>query len=81
MRRRNLRSAMIGSKVTILLLLDFSKAFECVNHRLFLYRFMTAYDFGTIAMDLIVSFLSARSMVVDEDGYKSSSRTVPFCVP
>jgi hypothetical protein len=42
---------------------------------------MTAYDFGTIAMDLIVSFLSARSMVVDEDGYKSSSRTVPFCVP
>jgi Reverse transcriptase (RNA-dependent DNA polymerase) len=77
----DLRLAMVEGKVTVLALLDFSKAFDCVNHQLFLYVLATEYRFGSSGGNMISSFLSDRSMVIEVDGSKSSPRSVLSGVP
>jgi hypothetical protein len=69
---------MAEGKVTVLALLDFLKAFDMVNHLLFLHKLGSAYDFLTLARDLVSSFLQHRSKVVEVDGVRSSSRV---CIP
>lgn len=46
---------------TVLLMLDFSKAFDSVDHRLLCEKLKTNFGFGSSAMLLIVSYLSERS--------------------
>jgi hypothetical protein len=59
-------------KVTVHVLLDFSKAFDLINHGLFVHKLDLWYDFHTSAMGMVSSFLRYRSMVVEVDGVKSA---------
>lgn len=77
----DLRLAMVEGKATVMVLLDFSKAFDCVNHQLFLFRLITRYRFDSSSSKLVASFLADRSMSVEVDGLRSSSRAVLSGVP
>lgn len=77
----DLRLAMVEGKATVLVLLDFSKAFDCVNHQLFLYRLVTGYRFDSSSSKLAASFLADRIMMVEVDGFRSSPRAVSSGVP
>jgi hypothetical protein len=58
--------------VTVLVLLDFSKAFDCVDHPLFLHKLVSSFDFHGSARNMVSTFLNGRSMVVDVDGARLS---------
>jgi hypothetical protein len=73
----DLRSA----KVTVQVLLDFSKAFDLINHGLFVHKLDSRYDFHTSAMCMVSSFLRDRSMVVEVDAVKSTARSLSSGVP
>jgi hypothetical protein len=67
--------------LTVLALLDFSKAFYMVNHLLFLHKLDWEYDFHTSARSMVSSFLQDRSMMVEVDGVKFSPRSLFSGVP
>jgi hypothetical protein len=52
----------------------FSKAFDLINHGLFVHKLDSRYDFHTSSMSMVSSFLRDRSMVVEVDGVKSAPR-------
>jgi hypothetical protein len=56
------RSTMTEGKVTVYVLLDFTKAFDLINHGLFVHKLCSRYDFHTSAMGMVSSFLQDRSM-------------------
>ena len=59
---------MDNSEVTVLVLLDYSKAFDCANHQIILAK-LKSYGFNEIALKWINSYLSNRSQqVVTEKG-------------
>jgi hypothetical protein len=65
----------------VLVLLDFSKAFDCIPHGLLVHKLMSIYRFHTSAAKMIASFLKDRSMVVEMDGVRSSPRNLVSGVP
>jgi hypothetical protein len=67
--------------VAFLLLLDFSKAFDCVHHGLLVHKLRSQYHFDSSAAAMIASFLKDRSMMVEIDGVRSSPRTLVAGVP
>jgi hypothetical protein len=67
--------------VTVHVLLDFSKAFNFINHGLFVHKLDSRYDFHTSAMDIVSSILQDRSMVVEVDDVKSTPRYLSSGVP
>jgi hypothetical protein len=73
---------MNEGRVTVLVLLDFSQAFDCVDYRLFLHKLVSSFDFHELARDIVPTFLNGRSMdVVDVDGARSSPRALFSGVP
>jgi hypothetical protein len=71
----DLGSAKAGEKVTVHVLLDFSKAFDLINNGLFVHKLDSRYDFHS-------SFLRVLSMVVEVDGVKSVPRYLSSgCIP
>jgi hypothetical protein len=61
------------SKLTsVLVLLDFSKAFDSVDHELMCAKLVTQYGFTTCAVGLIRSYLSNRTQYVFANGQSSS---------
>jgi hypothetical protein len=68
----DIRSVKAGGKVTLHVLLYFSKVFDFINHWLFVHKLGSWYDFHTSAMGMVSSFLRDRSMVVEVDGVKSA---------
>jgi ribonucleases P/MRP protein subunit RPP40 len=62
-----------GSKLTsVLALLDFSKAFDSVNHELVCAKLATLYGFTTCAVGLIRSYMSNRMQYIFANGKSSS---------
>ena len=59
----NINKAMDSSEITILTLLDYSKAFDCANHALIIAK-LKALGFHNTASSWIVSYLSNRSQQV-----------------
>jgi hypothetical protein len=49
----------------VLVLLDFSKAFDCVH------RLVSSFNFHGSARNMVSTFLNGRSMVVDADSARS----------
>jgi hypothetical protein len=70
----DLRSSMTEGRVTVLVLLDFSKAFDCVDHHLFLHKLVSSFVFH--GSDMVSTFLNGRSMLVDVDSARSSPRAL-----
>jgi hypothetical protein len=64
----DLRFSMTEGMLTVLVLLDFSKAFDCVDYRLFLHKLVSSFDFHGSARNMVSTFLIGRSMFVDMDG-------------
>lgn len=75
------RQAFERREVMILLLLDFSKAFDTVNHNLLCSKLINQFKFSKSAMMLIQNYLSGRlqSVWIDED--YSTSLPVSAGVP
>jgi hypothetical protein len=74
---------MAEGKITVLVLLDFSKTFDMVNHFLFLHKLGSEYDFHASARGMVSSFHQDRSMMVEvgDGGEKSSPRSLFSGVP
>ena len=68
-------------KVSFLILLDYSKAFDKVPHIPLLNRFQTTYNFSEIATRLLESYLEQRSQQVFYEGSISDSIIVKSGVP
>ena len=62
---------MDNSLITILVLLDYSKAFDCANHKLILAK-LKALGFKNSSLKWISSYLSGRSQQVTTDKGDSS---------
>ena len=67
----NIYKSLDVSEITLLVLLDYSKAFDCANHKLILAK-LKAKGFKNSALKWISSYLSGRSQqVVTENGESS----------
>ena len=71
---------MSKKQVFLLLLIDFSKAFDMVDHNILLEKL---YNYGIrgITHDWFKSYLSGRTQYVTIDGKKSSNRDMLYGVP
>ena len=67
----NMFKALDDSEISILVLLDYSKAFDCANHQLILAK-LNALGFSATANKWIKSYLSGRSQQVITDKGESS---------
>ena len=80
--RENLHQRALGKKfISILLLLDFSSAFDLVNHRLLIRKLRRNFFFSESAIDLIKSYLTNRCQSVMIDGYMSGYLSTVNGVP
>ena len=69
-----------NNKITGVLIVDFAKAFDVIDHSLLL-RKLKIYGFSSSALMLISSFLSERKQVVSADGFNSNLSPVNYGVP
>lgn len=76
----DIRWAMECKKVTILTLFDFSKAFDCVNHRLLLLK-LRAVGFSPGALSWMSSYISDRRQCVRVGDTTSECEPVTCGVP
>jgi len=67
--------------ITLLTLLDFSKAFDTVIHEILLTKLRRLYMFSTSATSYMKSYLSQRSQLVATQSFKSSILSVKRGVP
>jgi len=72
---------MDRGNITLLTLLDFSKAFDTVNHEILLTKLSRPYMFSTSATSFMKSYLSQRSQLVATQSSKSSFLSVKRGVP
>jgi hypothetical protein len=56
-----IRRAKDEHKISLLILLDFSKAFNCINYDILCYNLFNFYNFLSDAADLMLNFLQGRS--------------------
>ncbi|XP_058817699.1 uncharacterized protein LOC131681007 [Topomyia yanbarensis] len=66
---------------TVMVLVDFSLAFNCVNHRILKAKLRDEFHFSQAARSLVSSFLEQRSQSVRIGNDSSPSRTVPDGTP
>lgn len=77
----DIRAAIDERKITILVLFDFSKAFDLVPHNRLLIK-LRSIGFSDSALSLVYSYLTGRiQSVIDEEGIQSSWRSTTRGVP
>lgn len=67
----DIRDNMSKGLATVLLLLDFSKAFDSVSHGLLLSKLSTVFGFSSEAVSMMRSYLSDRLQCVAVNGFQS----------
>ena len=72
---------MENQKVTLLVLLDLSAAFDTVDHRILLDRLQFDFGISGSALNWIESYLSNRTQRIYIDGVLSSNFNLKFGVP
>lgn len=77
----NIRCNINKNHINFLILLDHSKAFDCVNHEILIEKLLNNFKFATNSANLIASYLSKRIQAVYANGvlsnYLELSRGVP----
>ena len=68
------------NEITGVLIVDFMKAFDVIDHDLLLKK-LKLYGFSKSALELISSFLSDRKQIVSINGSESSSQVIKYGVP
>lgn len=77
----DIRHALDNKFTTVITLLDFSKAFDCVNHNLLCDKLTTLFSFSDTTKKLIYSYLTNRMQAVSCNGRMSSFLPVNNGVP
>jgi hypothetical protein len=77
----DIRLSMEDGKVTVLLLLDFSQAFNMVVHELLLWKLRNAQNYLVGAGMLVGSYLGKRAQFVRSGGKESSVGAMTCGVP
>ncbi|CAB3982299.1 Hypothetical predicted protein [Paramuricea clavata] len=72
---------MNSQRVTLLVLLDLSAAFDTVDHEILLSRLFSSFGIRGKALEWFSSYLSGRSQRIVFDGVTSDSCDVRFGVP
>ena len=67
-------------KISLLLLIDFSKAFDMVDHEILLKK-LENYGIRGIALDWLKSYLSDRKQFVSVNGTDSTEKLIRYGVP
>ena len=77
----DLLMAMDKNRVSILLLLDLSAAFDTVDHEILLLRLETKFGIRSSALQWFKSYLQNRKQYVSVNGHSSVPRDLEFGVP
>ena len=77
----DIRQAMDHQKVTILVLLDYSKAFQKIDHNILIAKLTSHFNFSRQATNLIHSYLSNRRQAVSISAEKSKWNYLNCGVP
>ena len=73
--------AMDQQKVTLLILLDLSAAFDTIDHNILLQTLQTHFGVDGMVLSWIRSYLSGRKQQIMMDGVVSNDFEVPYGVP
>ena len=74
------RKCLDDNKVVGAILMDLSKAFDCLPNDLLLAK-LEAYSLDDNALTLILSYLSGRKQCLKNGGYLSQLKLIVSCVP
>jgi len=77
----DIRKNTDAKKPTFLILLDCTKAFESIDHKIFCFKLKNWYGFSSQAVKLISSYLSQRSQCVSSGESLSSPLSIKKGVP
>lgn len=77
----DIRLNMNQNKLTFLTLLDFSKAFDTINHSILCSKLKNQFKFSSSAVKLIQSYLTGRKQLVSVNGTFSTKLPVLSGVP
>jgi hypothetical protein len=77
----DLSAAIDSRQLSVLALLDFSKAFDLVNHNLLLNKLQNQFRFSNSAVNLIKAYISDRAQVVFSNGEYSQKSCLLTGVP
>lgn len=77
----DIREALDNKLVTVMVLLDFSKAFDSIDHRLLCNKLKQNFKLDHCSVNLIRSYLTARMQYVDFENQQSDNISVPSGVP
>lgn len=78
---QDINASFDSNYVTVLILLDFTKAFDLIDHRIFIDKLKEQFQFSSDACDLMKSYLSDRSQLVQINGVRSQFRSTKRGVP
>ena len=77
----DLKLSMTAKQFSVLVLLDFSKAFDTIDHNLLLSKLNKKFGFEGCAVQLIKSYLLNRSQYVELDNLRSETVSLSCGVP
>ena len=77
----DLRRSMDRNEISLMVMLDFSKAFDCIDHSILLGKLKNNFNFSCSALQLISSYLKNRLLRVETELGKSNPLLVYTAVP
>ena len=77
----NIRTSMENNKLTSIICLDLSPAFDTVNHSILLEVMRNYFGITDMVLDWILCYLRNRKFFVHIDSFLSNTKTINFSVP
>ena len=77
----NIWTSMENNKLTSIICLDISAAFNTVNHSILLEVMRNYFDIADMALDWISFYLRNRKFSVHIDSFSSNTKTINFSIP